>query len=248
MSHKPVEDCLIEISTIHYSFITLLLIYIYITINISISVSVNMRGIQILDNDVLFFKTFMIGLLNPLIIFIIIIFFKLINLKINDVVAIYQTAGVRVPDFLRSTFKRTGFRQTSVVVVLVGGWGYCRLEVAPTWLTTSLGKAVYSYPVEASLLVISLAWFFCWPERAIMCLVFSSLVIGELIPNNYSPQREMPASFAYFLLVWVTVRYILDPVVAGVSRCVRPLAIVNPRVTNLRPIGDDDLGNRTQVS
>ena len=218
------------------------IIYLILLIN------VNIHGIQTLSGDSFFFESIMMGLFTPCIIFMLLKIIRSISIEIKDIFAIYQASGVRAPVFLRATIKQPGFRQTLAVVVTVAGWGYYRFEVAPTWLTALLGRAVYSFPVEASLLVISLVWYFCWSERAIMFLVVTSLVIGELIPDIYSPQREMPASFAYFVLVWVIVRYILECVVASVSRWVRSSAIANPRDTNLRPVGSDDLGNGTQES
>ena len=223
-------------------------IFIFTTINIFLIICVNIYVLQTLSNDLFFVESIMMGLLIPYIILMLIKIVASIIIILKNIFAIYQASSVRAPDFLRATIKRPEFRQPLVVVVIVAGWGYYRFQVAPTLLTALLGRAVYSFPVEASLLVISLVWYFCWSESAIVFLVFGSLVIGELIPNIYSPQREMPASFAYFLLVWVIVRYLLESVVAAVSRCVRPLAIANPRDTNLRPIGSDDLGNGTQVS
>lgn len=223
-------------------------VFIFTTINIVLLVCINIYSLKTLNNDLSFVESIIMGLLIPCIILMLLIIIKSIIIELKNIFAVYQASSVRAPDFLRATIKQPGFRQTLAVVVTVAGWGYYRFEVAPTWLTALLGKAVYSFPVEASLLVISLVWCFCWSERAIMFLVVTSLVIGELIPGIYSPQREMPASFAYFMLVWVIVRYILESVVASVSRWVRPSAIANPRDTNLRPIGSDDLGNGTQVS
>jgi hypothetical protein len=211
-------------------------------------IDINIHGTQTLSSDLFFFETITMSLFAPVLMFLLIRIFRSIIIELKDRFAIYQASGVRAPDFLRAMIKKPGFRQTLAVVVTVAGWGYYRFEVAATWLTALLGRGVYSFPVEASLLVITLVWYFCWSERAIMLIVVTSLVIGELIPSIYSPQREMPASFAYFVLVWMIVRYLLECVVASVSRWVRPSAIADPRDINLRPVGSDDLGNRTRES
>lgn len=134
----------------------------------------------------------------------------------------FQTSSLR--DVPAAIIRRPRARQAIMTIAAIFGWGYVRFNVQPRFLTDAFGTAMYSFPVEVSVLVMGVAWWFTWPEYALMRMVGMSLICGELIPHSYAVEiREMPASFGYFLLVWMVACYLLGHAVNGVVRRVRTL-------------------------
>ena len=154
----------------------------------------------------------------------------------------FQTSSLR--DVAETVIRRPRARQAIMTIVAIFGWGYVRFNVHPLFLTDAFGTAMYSFPVEVSVLVMGVAWWFAWPEYALMRMVGMSLICGELIPHSYAVEiREMPASFGYFLLVWMVACYLLGHAVNGVVRRVRTLfdgRISHPRAAHMK---NDDLSS-----